>query len=106
MNNRPKEAVEKQLIMSLVAKVAELDKQVMGLAGIRIGVLAELEEIQGRLSEFEEKQLIIEKKLNQRTIPSLLKEFKCNEKDKLSNKNKTSRKNKKGNKNNEASGLQ
>jgi len=66
---------ENQLIARLATKIVDLDDQVTKLTGIRINLLNELSEIRDRLSTVEQKQILIEKKLEQSKIPSLLDEF-------------------------------
>lgn len=85
-----------KVIVRIIAKIADLDDQITGLVGIRVGLTAEIEDMQQRLGDLETKCAIISKKLDQSSFPSLLDEFiKAKRTKKAIQKQKPARKKKK-----------
>lgn len=71
----PAMPLEEQMVIRIVTKIADLDDQITGLVGIKVGLTAEIEDMQQRLGDLEIKCAIISKKFDQSSFPSLLDEF-------------------------------
>jgi len=92
----PAMILDEQVIVRIVAKIADLDDQVTRLAGTRIGLMIEIEDMQQRLNDLEIKYITISKKFDQSSFPSLLDEFiKAKREKKAAQKQKPVRKKKK-----------
>lgn len=71
----PAMLLEEKVVMRIIAKIADLDEQITQLAGIRVGLMTEVADMQQRLDDLEIKCEIISKKHDQSSFPSLLDEF-------------------------------